>query len=244
MPDPLAGMNATSPLRVMLLLISGSLVWRPAVADEPVDPLLAHRGHLVVVEFPELEDVGKTRAMPKGWRYLAVTAESYDRFEGLIEPDHLLALLYFDEFGNLVLRDHSRERIARIERSTQEAVRRISTWRRRFSRDGEQSVRARTQGDAAGELSLLVAMRETKIRGYPEIEAALARLEFLEGDRLGQLWSVLAQEGVVRRRELREALDELLGRSRGLRLEPRIRREVDRVASGGVTDDKTGTGGG
>jgi hypothetical protein len=205
-------------------------------ADDPADPLAAHRGARVVVEFPDLADVGRTLVVPAGWRYLAVTAATYDSFARHLDPEQPLALLYFDEHGNLVHRDHSKERIVRLERAVAEAERRIAAWQKRAVDDWERCQTARRADRAADELAILVALRETGVRGYPQIEEALARLAEVEGERLVELWGILAREGRVKRRDLAEALGELAGRCRGLALEARILRERARVERGWIVD--------
>jgi hypothetical protein len=225
----------------VILTVLLALLPLPAAQGEDgaaADPLLDRRGERVVVEFPALEDVGRELAVPAGWRYLQVDTATYDAFAVHLDPAAPLALLYFDEYGNLHLRDDSRERLARIERSAAEAEKRISAWKRRLARDGSASQEARRAGEPAKELAILVALRDSGMRGAPELIEALSRLAEIERERLAEMWRVLAGEGLVPRRAHLAALEDLLSRSHGLELEPRLRREIARVERGWVTEER------
>lgn len=243
---PRSRARPTTPFGVLLNVAFTALAFAipsaAALGEEPpgADPLAPFLGERVVVEFPPLEDVGRTRTVPAGWRYLQVTTATYDAFARHLDPAVPLALLYFDEHGNLHLRDDSRERLVRIERSAAEAEKRIGAWRRRLARDWNSSQDARRGGKTAEELAILVALRDEGKRGAPELIEALARLREIEGERLGELWRVLASEGLVPRRALLSALEELLARSRGLALEARLRGEIERVERGWVAGEKAG----
>jgi len=233
-PRSLAGALLV-PLALSLLAPSAA---RGAGETGPEDPLSELRGERVIVEFPALEDVGRTRTVPAGWRYLQVTTAAYDALAAHLDPAEPLALLFFDEYGNLHLRDHSRERLARLERSAADAEKRISAWKRRLARDWSASQEARRAGKPAEELAILVALRDSGMRGAPELLEALSRLAEVEGERLAELWRTLAGEGVLPRRAHLAALEELLARSLGLTLEPRLRREIARVGRGWVVEER------
>jgi len=238
--------RATSPraLRWLGFLLLAPAALQGAPAGGETDPLLELRGERVIVEFPPLEDVGRSRAVPAGWRYLQVTTATYDSFAAHLDPAEPLALLYFDEHGNLHLRDHSRERLARLERSAAEAEKRIAAWKRRLARDWTASQQARRAGKSGEELALLVALRDSGMRGAPELLETHSRLAEIEGERLAELWRVLAGEGIVPRRAHLAALEELLSRSLGLTLEARLRGEIARVERGWVAADRPPEGAG
>ena len=223
-------------LGVPFLVVMTALALGAGPSADPIeDPLAPFLGHRVVVEFPRLDDVGRTRAVPDGWRYFQVTTAAYDALSDHLAPDHPEALLYFDEYGNRVLRDHSRDRIARIGRSVEAAEKHIANLRDRFRGEWEEVLSDRAEGKAAEELAGLLRLRDSGLRGYPELEEARSRLAELEGLRLEMLWAVLAREGLVRPRDLARALSELADRSRGLAIEPRIRREMARIDRDWVT---------
>lgn len=222
----------------------GLLVWGmacvPAFAQEAEGDLLAkYRGYRLLVEYPSLDDVGRKIDMPKGWKYLQVSAENYDVLIDYLHADRTPeAILSFDEYGNFVKRDHSPDRLGRLDRHYQEVEKQVATWKRRLKKDSALANEARRQRREERELELLVSLRDSKLEGYPEILDARKRLAELEELRLVELWGVLASEGLVRRRALLSSLSALHDRSKGLAIAATIEAEFDRVDGGHVASDK------
>lgn len=232
-------------LALVLLGAATALVAAIAHSDDPSadpDPLLEFRGTPVVLEFPDLADVGRTRAVPRGWRYVQVTTDMYDVLAAHLPDGTTEALVYFDRHGNRVLRDVRAERIARIRTSVSEAERRIAGWERTLASEWEASREARAGGKPSAELEHLVAVLSPGLRGYAPVEAALARRSELDDERLGALWILLAREGLVDRSDLTQALEDLLEISLGLDVEMRIRVELERIERGWVVQ-RRGSGG-
>ena len=215
-------------------LVVGGL--RAVPSQEPeADPLARFRGVRVIVEFPDLSDVGDAVAVPAGWRHFQVTAETYDALLPHLPPGETTGLLFFDEYGNLAGREHGRDPRARIARASSKAESTIEGWRKKLARDAKDLRRARDEGKDEKELELLLGITGSGLDGYPVVLEARVRIAELEVLRTEELWQVLALEGLVRPRELQSRLSDLYDRSEGLSIAASIEAEYDRIDSGRVT---------
>ena len=220
-------------LGVLSLFASSSLSAQSGARAE--DPLLALRGKRVVVEFPDLSDVGRQLVLPSGWAYLQVTTETYERFEGFLDPRFSEALLFFDQHGNYVAKLHGADRFARLEPGLEEVDQRIQGWVRMLRREWAAAEGAREDRKHDRELKHLLEIRNSKLVGYSEVVDAEARLAALEKLRTTEFWQILALEGTVKKSRLERELSQLLKRTTGLTVGGAVARELERVEAGRVT---------
>ncbi len=219
----------------------GAWVSAQDLAGDP-DPLLPYRGSKLVCEVPLLEDVGDRLLVPDGWRYIQVTTEMYDAVSKYLDSQDSAAILYFDEYGNLIQRDHSNDRRLQVRRGALEVEKKISRLIERLDRDWNEIEKARTAGKEALELELLLTSLRRNVRGYPVATKVMKRCLKVEKSRLKELWQTLADEGLVKRRVLSRKLESLASRSRGLPIEVRIESEKARIDRGWHTKKRQRSG--
>jgi len=156
----------------------------------------------------------------------------YEAVSKHLDPRYPVAILYFDEYGNLLKRDHSKNRRLQVRRGAIEVERKISRLLVRLDQDWKEIEKARADQKDDLEVELLLASRKRNVRGYSVAIRVVSRLFQIENERLRELWQTLASEGLVKQRALSKRLGKLASRSVGLAIEVRIESEKARIDRG------------
>ncbi len=226
-------------LRFGLPLVAFLALARAAPSSSAeTDPLAALAGAPAIVEFPDLAHLGQRLEVPEGWGYLHVRAETYATLAPRLGVSSVPALVFLDRFGNRLHMDVGSGCRERWKAGALEFERRRKELEERIAKLAAEARSARDQGKEGRELARLVELGRLPWRGYREVVLARARCNELDGARWGDLLRLLAREGLEPPSRLREALEDLAIRAKGLPVARRIRAELERLERGEVVESR------
>lgn len=200
------------------------------------DPLAELEGAPAIIDFPDLDSLGRQLRVPAGWGYLHVTAENFVLLSERIGVKTVPALVFLDRYGNALHSDTAAGSRERVKPGVAEFERRRKELEEGLAKLAEQARDAREGGRDAAEVARIVDLADLPWKGYPELETARARRDELDGLRRRELLRILAGEGIATSARLATQLRELEPRARGLRVAHRIALERQRLERGEVVD--------